>query len=46
MGIAENTVAGYAKAVYRHFGVNSQPQLMSKFLTGKHLEDSTPQLGE
>ncbi|MEP3214028.1 MAG: LuxR C-terminal-related transcriptional regulator [Luteolibacter sp.] len=34
MGISENTVAGYAKDVYRHFGVNSQPQLMRKFLTG------------
>lgn len=41
MGIAENTVAGYAKDVYRHFGVNSQPQLMSKFLTGV-----PPQSGE
>jgi len=33
--IAENTVAGYAKEVYRHFGVNSQAELMHKFLSGK-----------
>lgn len=32
--IAENTVAGYAKEVYRHFGVNSQAELMHKFLSG------------
>ena len=34
LGISENTVAGYAKDVFRHFGVNSQPQLMRKFLPG------------
>lgn len=32
--ISENTVAGYAKEVYRHFGVNSQAELMHKFLSG------------
>lgn len=42
MGIAENTVAGYAKDVYRHFRVNSQPQLMSKFLTGSKEEKQPP----
>ncbi len=31
LDISENTVAGYAKDVYRHFGVHSQPQLMRKF---------------
>lgn len=34
MGLSENTVAGYAKDVFRHFGVHSQPQLMRKFLIG------------
>jgi DNA-binding CsgD family transcriptional regulator len=34
MGLAENTIAGYTKDVYRHFDVHSQPQLMRKFLTG------------
>jgi DNA-binding CsgD family transcriptional regulator len=33
MGISQNTVAGYAKDVYRHFGVNSQPQLIRRFFT-------------
>lgn len=33
MGVSENTVAGYARDVYRHFGVNSQPQLIRKFFT-------------
>ena len=32
MGITENTVSGYAKDVYRHFGVNSHVDLMRKFL--------------
>lgn len=35
MAITENTVAGYAKDVYRHFGVHAQPELMRKFLAGK-----------
>jgi|AntRauTorckE6833_2_1112554.scaffolds.fasta_scaffold26621_2 DNA-binding CsgD family transcriptional regulator len=38
MGLTENTVAGYAKDVYRHFAVHSQPQLMRKFLTGNPAE--------
>jgi hypothetical protein len=33
MGITENTVAGYAKDVYLHFDVHSQPELMRKFFT-------------
>ncbi len=33
MGISENTVSSYAKQVYRHFDVQSQPQLMRKFLS-------------
>ncbi len=33
MRISENTVSSYAKEVYRHFGVQSQPQLMRKFLS-------------
>lgn len=32
LGIAENTVSGYAKDVYRHFEVNSHVDLMKKFL--------------
>lgn len=32
MKISENTVAGYAKDVFRHFDVHSQPALMHKFL--------------
>ncbi len=32
MGISENTVSGYTKDIYRHFGVNSQVELMRKFL--------------
>ncbi|MGE9296624.1 MAG: helix-turn-helix transcriptional regulator [Puniceicoccales bacterium] len=30
--ISENTVSGYAKDIYRHFSVNSQPELMQKFM--------------
>lgn len=33
--ITENTVAGYVKDLYRHFGVRSQPELMNKFLSGQ-----------
>lgn len=33
MGISENTVAAYVRDVYRHFGVNSQPQLIRRFFT-------------
>ena len=32
LSIAENTVSGYTREVYRHFGVSSHPQLMRKFL--------------
>ena len=31
MGISKNTVAAYAREVYRHFGVHSQPQLIRRF---------------
>jgi DNA-binding CsgD family transcriptional regulator len=31
MAISENTVAGYARDIYRHFGVNSQPRLIRRF---------------
>ena len=34
MQLAENTVAGYIKGIYRHFDVSSHAQLMSKFLVG------------
>jgi DNA-binding CsgD family transcriptional regulator len=33
--ISENTVAGYCKEVYRCFSVNSQAELMHKFLAAK-----------
>ncbi|MDQ8192538.1 helix-turn-helix transcriptional regulator [Roseibacillus persicicus] len=32
MSISENTVSGYAKGVYRHFGVSSHVELMRRFL--------------
>lgn len=32
MGISPNTVAGYTREVYRHFGVHSQAELMRRFL--------------
>lgn len=34
--ISENTVAGYCKEVYRFFSVNSQAELMHKFLAARH----------
>ena len=33
--ITENTVSGYVKDLYKYFGVQSQPELMRKFLTGQ-----------
>lgn len=38
LGISANTVAAYARDVYRHFGVNSQPRLMRKFFTANSHE--------
>jgi len=32
--LSENTVAGYQKAIYRHFGVNSHAALMRRFQQG------------
>jgi DNA-binding NarL/FixJ family response regulator len=32
LGISPNTVHVYVKAVYRHFGASSRPELMSMFL--------------
>jgi DNA-binding CsgD family transcriptional regulator len=34
LSLSEHTVNDYVKAVYRHFGVNSQVQLASRFLRG------------
>jgi len=34
--ISENTVSGYCKEVYRYFSVNSQAELMHKFLAAKN----------
>jgi DNA-binding NarL/FixJ family response regulator len=38
MELAENTVAGYIKDIYRHFKVNSHAQLMCKFIAGNDYE--------
>ena len=35
MNISMNTVQGYIKDIYRHFNVNSQAELMSRFFSGK-----------
>lgn len=35
LGLSEHTVNGYAKDVFRHFGVHSQAELMRKFLGGE-----------
>lgn len=32
MHLSEHTVSGYVKDVYRHFGVNSHPELMKRFM--------------
>lgn len=34
MGISPNTLQGYIKAIYRHFNVSSQAELMSRFFQG------------
>lgn len=34
LGISENTVGGYVKSVFRHFGVHSQPELIARFRVG------------
>ena len=34
IGITANTVAGYQKQVYRHFGVSTQSELLAQFVTG------------
>ncbi|HEY5894584.1 MAG TPA: helix-turn-helix transcriptional regulator [Chthoniobacterales bacterium] len=34
LGLSVHTVHGYIKAVYRHFGVNSQPALIARFTRG------------
>ncbi|MGF1679155.1 MAG: helix-turn-helix transcriptional regulator [Candidatus Methylacidiphilales bacterium] len=34
MGISPNTVAGYTKEIYRHFGVNTQAALQARFFSG------------
>ncbi|MGE9296625.1 MAG: helix-turn-helix transcriptional regulator [Puniceicoccales bacterium] len=41
LGISENTVSGYVKEIYRHFGVSSQPELMRKFLLGESSVSTT-----
>ncbi len=44
MDIAENTVSGYVKDVYRHFDVHSHAELMKKFLYAP--DTTSPQSGE
>jgi DNA-binding CsgD family transcriptional regulator len=34
MNISPNTLQGYVKKIYRHFGVNSQAELMNRFFQG------------
>lgn len=34
LGVSENTVHGYAKEVFRHFGVHSQAELITRFSKG------------
>ena len=34
MSISTNTLQGYVKDIYRHFGVNSQAELMNRFFQG------------
>jgi DNA-binding CsgD family transcriptional regulator len=34
MSISPNTLQGYIKDIYRHFGVNSQAELMNRFFQG------------
>lgn len=38
MGISENTVSGYTKDVYQHFGVSSHAELMHRFLAAGRSE--------
>jgi DNA-binding CsgD family transcriptional regulator len=35
LGISEHTLGGYIKEVFRHFSVNSQAELMHRFLSGQ-----------
>jgi DNA-binding CsgD family transcriptional regulator len=34
LGISENTVHGYVKEIFKHFGVHSQSELLSRFTKG------------
>lgn len=38
MGLTINTVAGYQKDIYKHFGVSSHPELIVRFLHGELLD--------
>jgi DNA-binding NarL/FixJ family response regulator len=40
MSISPNTLQGYVKAIYRHFGVNSQAELMGRFFQGNGRDES------
>ena len=34
LGLAENTVHGYVKEIYRHYGVHSHAELVKRFSKG------------
>ena len=34
LGLSIHTVHGYVRDIYRHFGVNSHPELMTRFTRG------------
>lgn len=40
--IAENTVSGYIKEIYRHFSVNSHAQLVRRMLTADQKPEELP----
>lgn len=39
--LTDNTIAGYQKDIYKHFGVNSQPELLVRFLQGEPTPDDS-----
>jgi len=46
LGISENTVAGYVKTVYQHFGVHSQAELLRRFMQGQSRDSGTGSAGQ
>ena len=35
LGLSGHTVADYTKVLYRHFGVNTRADLLTKFMAGE-----------